>query len=122
VVRLAREVHRRQYAGCAASCAAGGVSAQLSFFSCVVTVFWDFSLFPLAYVVVWSAWCSGRSVSGNIAKTDPPLAMWPCICNLQSDRGLRFIDLHVRNVILPIKNLHKFYNHLDLPLVNLSCG
>jgi hypothetical protein len=31
-------------------------------FSCAVTVFWDFSLFPLAYDVVWSASCGGRSV------------------------------------------------------------
>jgi hypothetical protein len=41
------------------------------------------------------------------------------ICRPKNQGGLGVLDITVQNNALLIKNLHKFYNRLDIPWVNL---
>ena len=41
------------------------------------------------------------------------------ICRPKEQGGLGVINLRIQNQALHMKNLHKFYNHYDIPWVNL---
>ena len=47
------------------------------------------------------------------------LAAWPMVCRPKSSGGLGILDFKVQNEGLLQKFLHKFYNHCDLPWVEL---
>ena len=47
------------------------------------------------------------------------LASWDMICKPKACGGLSILNLHVQSDALLLKFLHKFYNHWDLPWVEL---
>jgi hypothetical protein len=55
-------------------------------------------------------------------KLDEPkqsLAAWDLVCLAKKNGGLGIVNFQKKNVALLIKFLDKFYNHLDIPWVNL---
>lgn len=61
--------------------------------------------------------CLWQGVEVNARK--PPKAAWKLVCAANEDEGLGVIDLRKQNEALLLKNLHKFFNKVDLPWVNL---
>jgi hypothetical protein len=55
----------------------------------------------------------------NINSKKPPKAAWPMACIPKENGGLGVLNLHTHNQSLLLKNLHKFFNHLDVPWVHL---
>lgn len=49
----------------------------------------------------------------------PSKAAWPLVCTLKENGGLGALNLNTHNVSLLLKHLHKFYNNLDIPWVQL---
>ncbi|XP_073360244.1 uncharacterized protein [Aegilops tauschii subsp. strangulata] len=47
------------------------------------------------------------------------LAAWEMVCRPKNKGGLGVVDLKIQNQGLLLKMLHKFYNRIDLPWVNL---
>jgi hypothetical protein len=47
------------------------------------------------------------------------LASWEMMCKPKDQGGLAILNLRVQNQALLMKNLHKFYNHADIPWVKL---
>ena len=47
------------------------------------------------------------------------LASWDMVCQPKAKGGLGIINLHVQNRALLLKQLDKFFNHVDIPWVNL---
>jgi hypothetical protein len=47
------------------------------------------------------------------------LASWDMICKPKNKGGLGIINLKIQNKCLMMKQLHKFYNNVDLPWVKL---
>jgi hypothetical protein len=62
--------------------------------------------------------CMWRGADLNARK--PPLAAWNLATKPKKMGGLGIINLHTQNDALLLKNLHKFYNRVDCPWVNLS--
>jgi hypothetical protein len=52
------------------------------------------------------------------AKT-PPKAAWEMVCLPKLEGGLDVLQLESHNEALLLKNLHKFYNKVGIPWVNL---
>jgi hypothetical protein len=52
-------------------------------------------------------------------KKNPPLAAWKMVTRPKLKRGLGVIYLRLQIEVLPMKNLHKFYNKEELPWVQL---
>lgn len=48
-----------------------------------------------------------------------PKAAWQMVCLLKEEGGLGVLDLKTHNEALLLKNLHKFYNHVNLPWVQI---
>ena len=57
-----------------------------------------------------------KSDDGNRSSS---LAAWGMVCKPKNKGGLGVIDLKIQNQGLLLKQLHKFYNKLDVPWVNL---
>lgn len=55
----------------------------------------------------------------DINKRGNCLAKWNMVCKPKDEGGLGVLNLRVQNVALLMKHLHKFYNHADVPWVNL---
>lgn len=55
----------------------------------------------------------------NINAKKPPKAAWKMVCVPKDEGGLGVIDIEKQNKAPLTKNLHKFFNRLDLPWVNL---
>ena len=49
----------------------------------------------------------------------PALVKWKTVCRPKNQGGLGVLNIYVQNRALLLKNLHKFYNKLDIPWVNL---
>jgi len=49
----------------------------------------------------------------------PAKAAWPLVCLPKDSVGLGALNLYIQNVSLLLKQLHKFYNNLDIPWVQL---
>jgi hypothetical protein len=47
------------------------------------------------------------------------LASSDMVCKPKDQGGLKILNLRLQNQALLMKNLHKFYNHVDIPWVNL---
>ena len=61
--------------------------------------------------------CLWRGADLN-ART-PPKAAWHMVCLPKAQGGLGVINLTTQNEALLLKNLHKFFNRLDIPWVHL---
>lgn len=55
----------------------------------------------------------------DINAKKPPKAAWKMVCVPKAEGGLGVIDIGKQNKALLTKNLHKFFNILDLPWVKL---
>ena len=55
----------------------------------------------------------------DINAKNPPKAAWELVCLPKKEGGLGVLNLRTQNEALLLKNLHKFFNRLDLPWVNL---
>lgn len=55
----------------------------------------------------------------NINGKKPPQAAWTLACRPKREGGLGVINLRAHNEALLLKNLHKVYNRMDLPWVQL---
>jgi hypothetical protein len=53
----------------------------------------------------------------DLQKKNPPLTAWDLVCKPKKQGVL---NLTVQNDCLLMKHVHKFYNHTDLPWVNLA--
>jgi hypothetical protein len=56
---------------------------------------------------------------GDINRKRAPLAEWKKVTRHKMKGGLGVIKLRVQNEALLLKNLHKFFNKVDLPWVHL---
>jgi hypothetical protein len=56
---------------------------------------------------------------GDVNAKKPPLAAWKLVTRPKSKGGLSVIRLRLQNDVLLMKNLHKFFNRMDLPWVKL---
>lgn len=61
--------------------------------------------------------CLWRGSEVNNRK--PPKAAWEMVTLPNEEGGLGVIDLRKHNEALMMKNLHKFFNQLDIPWVSL---
>ena len=61
--------------------------------------------------------CLWRGSDMNSKK--PAKAAWPLVCLPKDSGGLGALNLYIQNVSLLLKQLHKFYNNLDIPWVQL---
>jgi len=61
--------------------------------------------------------CLWRGSDVNNKK--PPKAAWPMVCDTKANGGLGVINLQTQNQSLLLKNLHKFFNRIDVPWVHL---
>lgn len=61
--------------------------------------------------------CLWRGSDVNNKK--PPKALWTLVCDSKENGGLGVINLRVQNESLLLKHLHKIYNHVDTPWVEL---
>jgi len=58
-------------------------------------------------------------IGADINDRSPSKAAWELVCLPKSGGGLEVLNLQTQNEALLLKNLHKFYNRLDIPWVNL---
>ena len=49
----------------------------------------------------------------------PALIKWKTVCRPKNQGGLGVLNIEVQNKALLLKNLHKFYNRMDIPWVHL---
>jgi hypothetical protein len=57
--------------------------------------------------------------SSNINDKKPPKAAWEMVCLPKKGGGLGVLNLKTQNEALLLKNLHKFFNRMDIPWVHL---
>jgi hypothetical protein len=63
--------------------------------------------------------CLWRKRNTKVQSRGPALIAWTTICKPKDQGGLGVLNLDTQNNALLLKNLHKFYNRLDIPWVNL---
>jgi hypothetical protein len=56
---------------------------------------------------------------GDMDSKKPPLAVWTMVTKPKLKGGLVVINFRLKNEVLLMKNLHKFFNKDDLPWVKL---
>jgi hypothetical protein len=55
----------------------------------------------------------------DINRRKPSHAAWSLACHPKVQGGLGILYLSIHNESLLLKNLHKIFNRMDIPLVNL---
>jgi hypothetical protein len=58
-------------------------------------------------------------IGADLNAKSPPKAAWEMLCIPKKEGGLGVINLRAQNKALLLKNLHKFFNRLDVPWVHL---
>jgi hypothetical protein len=58
-------------------------------------------------------------MGGDVNAKRPPLAAWKLVTKPKSKGGLGAISLRLQNDALLMKNLHKIFNRVNLPWVQL---
>ena len=58
----------------------------------------------------------------DINNKKPPKVAWTLVCDTTENGGLGVINLQTHIQCLLLKNLHKFYNRMDIPWVQLVWG
>lgn len=54
----------------------------------------------------------------DLASKKPSKAAWEMVCNSNENGGLGVLNLQTHNESLLLKNLHKFYNQVNIPWVH----
>jgi hypothetical protein len=70
-------------------------------------------------VIKYMRHCLWRKKTLDVQAKGSALVSWKKICRPKEQGGLGVLNLDVQNKTLLLKNLHKYYNHLDIPWVNL---
>jgi hypothetical protein len=60
-----------------------------------------------------------RKKRNDVQSNGPALVAWDKVCRPKDQGGLGVLDLKTQNEALLLKNLHKFFNRLDISWVNL---
>jgi hypothetical protein len=63
--------------------------------------------------------CLWRKKNNDVQSKGPALIAWSTVCKPKDQGGLGVLHLETQNNALLLKNLHKFYNKMDIPWVNL---
>jgi hypothetical protein len=63
--------------------------------------------------------CLWRKKSNDVQSNGPALVAWDKVCRPKDQGGLGVLDLKTQMEELLLKNLHNFFNGLDIPWVNL---
>jgi hypothetical protein len=63
--------------------------------------------------------CLWRKKNNDVQSKRPALIAWTKVCKPKDQGGLGVLNLEIQNNALMLKNLHKFYNRIDIPWVNL---
>jgi hypothetical protein len=69
------------------------------------------------YIDKFRRHCIWRGANINAKK--PPQVAWKSVCKPKAQGGLGVINLELQNKALLMKNLHKFYNRVDTPWINI---
>jgi hypothetical protein len=70
-------------------------------------------------IVKYMRHCLWRKRNTEVQSRGPALIAWTTVCKPKDQGGLGILNLDTQNNALLLKNLHKFYNRLDIPWVNL---
>jgi hypothetical protein len=52
----------------------------------------------------------------------PALVAWKKVCRSKQQEGLGVLNLDIQNKALLLKNVHKLFNRVDTPWMNLICN
>ena len=63
--------------------------------------------------------CLWRKKIADVQAKGMALVAWDKVCRPKYQGGLGVLNLHIQNKALLLKNLHKIYNRMDVPWVNL---
>jgi hypothetical protein len=69
--------------------------------------------------VKFMRYCLWRKKNNEVQSNGPALVAWEKICRPKDQGGLGVLDLRTQNEALLLKNLHKFFNKMDIPWVKL---
>jgi hypothetical protein len=61
--------------------------------------------------------CLWRKKNNEVQSRGPALVASEKICRPKNQGGLGVLDLTTQNEVLLLKNIHKFFNRLDIPWV-----
>jgi hypothetical protein len=70
-------------------------------------------------VVKYMRHCLWRKKKNEVQANGSALVAWKKICRPKEQGGLGVLNLDIQNKALMLKNLHKFFNNLDIPWVHL---
>jgi hypothetical protein len=87
-------------------------SLPISFMACL-----DIPITIKDQLVKYIRYCLWRKKNTEVQSRGPALIAWEKICRPKDQGGLGVLNLHIQNNALMLKNLHKFYNRLDVPWV-----
>jgi hypothetical protein len=59
--------------------------------------------------------CLWRKKNTDVQSKGPALIAWSTVCKPKDQGGLGVMHLETQNNALLLKNLHKFYNIMDIP-------
>jgi hypothetical protein len=70
-------------------------------------------------VIKYMRHCLWRKRNAEVQAKGSALISWKKVCRPKKQGGLGVLNLEIQNKALLLKNLHKFYNNLDIPWVHL---
>ena len=86
-----------------------------NFFMCTL----DVPISIKEQIVKYMRHCLWRKKNTDVQARGSALVAWKKICRPKDQGGLGVLNLQVQNNALLLKNLDKFFNHHDIPWVNL---
>jgi hypothetical protein len=89
-------------------------SLQIFYMSC-----FDVPVAIKDQVIKYMRYCLWRKRNSEVKAKGSALIAWNKVCRPKTQGGLGILNLEVQNKALLLKNLHKFYNNLDIPWVQL---
>jgi hypothetical protein len=89
-------------------------SLPISFMACL-----DIPVTIKDEIVKYMRHCLWRKRNTKVQSKGHALIAWKTVCKPKDRGGLGVLNLDIQNNALLLKNLHKFYNRLDIPWVNL---
>jgi hypothetical protein len=89
-------------------------SLPISYMSCL-----DIPVTINEHIIKYMRHCLWRKKNSDVQAKGSALVAWKKICRPKNQGVLGVLDLSIQNKALLLKNLHKFYNKLDIPWVQL---